>query len=59
MRRRQLKRLWARLKELESHDAHAGGTAHETGSGKRNSPQRLALWSASRWPNETPLSAIA
>ena len=48
MRRRQLKRLWARLKQLEPHDAYARGSAHEAGRGKTESPQRLALWSASR-----------
>ena len=43
MRRRRVKWLWARLKQLERHDAHARGSAHEAGGGKTNSAQRLAV----------------
>jgi hypothetical protein len=43
MRRRQLKRLWARLKQLSTMGAHARGAADETRRRARSVPQSLAL----------------
>ena len=58
MRRRQLKRLWARLKQLSTMQLTREELLMKLGAARDQNPAPPGAWSRSRLPQRTPVSAI-
>ena len=59
MRRRQMKWLWKRLRQLAAMEISARGNADEAGRRAVQGADRHGAWSRSRWTRKVPCSSTA